>query len=271
MYGLPQAGKLANDGLVSHLANDGLVSHLASHRYNQDPHTPGLFVHATRPIAFCLVVDDFGIRYTGTDNADHLIHTLQLKYTITVDWTGDLYVGLTLQWDYHRRFLDISMPGYVERALARFQHPVPDRPQHSPFQWTKPIYGSKSQLSPDPDTSAPLLPDQIKRLQQILGVFLYYARAVDSTMLVLQFLDYAATHPDAIVRFHASPMILHIHSDASYLFESKSHSRAGGIFFLAAPHHLTLPPAVPQCPRGLLHACHTHHTWTSPASNPHPN
>jgi hypothetical protein len=255
MYGLPQAARLANDGLVSHLS---------CHGYLQDPHTPGLFTHTTRPIAFCLVVDDFGIRYTGTDHADHLIQTLKLKYTITVDWSGDLYVGLTLKWNYEGGILDISMPGYVDRALARFQHPSPTRPQHSPFQWIKPVYGTKSQLSPDPDTSAPLLPDQIKRLQQILGVFLYYARAVDSTMLValgtlaaaqtcataatnravIQFLDYAATHPTAIVRFHASPMILHIHSDASYLSESKSRSRAGGIFFLAAPYSSMLTPAL---------------------------
>jgi hypothetical protein len=32
-----------------------------------------------------------------------------------------------------------------------------------------------------------------------------------------QMLDYLATHPDTTIRYHASDMILHIHSDASYL------------------------------------------------------
>jgi hypothetical protein len=46
---------------------------------------------------------------------------------------------------------------------------------------------------------------------------------------VLQFLDYMATHPDAIVRFK-SDMILNVHSDASYLSAPKAHSQ--GYFFL---------------------------------------
>ena len=45
-------------------------------------------------------------------------------------------------------------------------------------------------------------------------------------------LNYAATHPDATVRFYASMMILHIHSDASYLSETGARSRVGGFFFL---------------------------------------
>jgi len=46
-------------------------------------------------------------------------------------------------------------------------------------------------------------------------------------------LNYAATHPDAVLRYHASEMILHIHSNASYLSETKARSRAGGIFYLS--------------------------------------
>jgi hypothetical protein len=47
-----------------------------------------------------------------------------------------------------------------------------------------------------------------------------------------QLLDYLATHPDATIRYHASDMILHIHSDASYLSVSNARSRIGGLFFL---------------------------------------
>jgi hypothetical protein len=46
-----------------------------------------------------------------------------------------------------------------------------------------------------------------------------------------QLLYYLATHPDAIIRYHASDMILHIHSYASYLSVSHAHSRLGGLFF----------------------------------------
>jgi hypothetical protein len=46
-----------------------------------------------------------------------------------------------------------------------------------------------------------------------------------------QLLGYLATHPDATIRYHASDMILHIHSDASYLSVSNALSRLGGFFF----------------------------------------
>eukprot|EP00957_Ditylum_brightwellii_P181863 13854655-Ditylum_brightwellii.AAC.1 len=48
-----------------------------------------------------------------------------------------------------------------------------------------------------------------------------------------QLLDYVATHPNAAVRFVASDMILAVHSDMSYLSESKARSRAAGLFYLA--------------------------------------
>jgi hypothetical protein len=61
-----------------------------------------------------------------------------------------------------------------------------------------------------------------------------------------QMLDYLATHPDATIRYHASNMILHIHSDASYLSVSNARSRLGGLFFLGntpppSKKHLTGP------------------------------
>ena len=254
MYGLPQAGILANNELVILLEK---------HDYIQSKRTPGLFTHKTRPISFCLVVDDFGIKYVGREHAEHLINILQQKYKITIDWTGELYIGLQIKWDYTNKHVDISMPNYVEKALQRFNHQKPSKPQLSPFAWSTPKYGAKTQFAPLPDPSKPLPADQIKRLQQIIGVFLYYARAVDSTMLVAlgtlaaaqtkatentniavtQFLDYAASFPSAIVRYKASPMILHIHSDASYLSESQARSRAGGIFFLSTiPTDGIVPP-----------------------------
>jgi hypothetical protein len=54
---------------------------------------------------------------------------------------------------------------------------------------------------------------------------------------VNQFLDCMWTHPDAIIRYSASDMILNVHSDASYLSAPKAHIRAGGYFFLGSLPH----------------------------------
>jgi hypothetical protein len=54
---------------------------------------------------------------------------------------------------------------------------------------------------------------------------------------VNQFLDYMWTHPDAIIWYRASDMVLNVHSDASYLSAPKAHSRAGGYFFLGSIPH----------------------------------
>jgi hypothetical protein len=244
MYGLPQAGRLANDALVAQLA---------LHGYIQTEHTPGLFTHLTRPICFSLVVDDFGVCYVGKEHAEHLQSILQENYETSSDWTGSQFCGITLQWDYVNRTVDLSMPGYVARALQRFQHKTPTRPEHAPYEWTKPQYGAKIQLTKEEDTSPPVGPDSIKLLQEVIGVLLYYARAIDNTLLVAlgslaaaqtesttatmkamtKVLNYAASHPDATIRYKASDMILHIHSDASYLSEPKARSRCGGFFFLS--------------------------------------
>ena len=47
-----------------------------------------------------------------------------------------------------------------------------------------------------------------------------------------QLLDYLSTHPNATNRYRASDMILNIHSDASYLSQTKARSRACGHYFL---------------------------------------
>jgi hypothetical protein len=52
-------------------------------------------------------------------------------------------------------------------------------------------------------------------------------------VLCKQFLDFMATQEDAVLTYQASNMVLAIHSDALYLFEPKSRSRAGGHIFMA--------------------------------------
>ena len=63
MYGLPQAGLLAQKLLEKRLAKHG---------YKQSDVTPGLWTHEWRPIYFTLVVDDFGVKYVSDEHAAHL-------------------------------------------------------------------------------------------------------------------------------------------------------------------------------------------------------
>jgi hypothetical protein len=113
-------------------------------------------------------------------------------------------------------------------------------------------YDSKAQQLLPLDTSPPLSKDDIKQVQCVIGSILYYPRAIDLMILMAlstiaskqangmenmmlktkQLLDYLATHPAATMRFHASDMVLNIHSDASYLSEANTHSHACGHFFM---------------------------------------
>jgi hypothetical protein len=78
--------------------------------YYECKHTPGLWRHLTRPISFTLVVNDFGVKYVGKEHVNHLIKCIKEKYELTEDWSGDLYCGIKLHWDYSVRTVDISMP-----------------------------------------------------------------------------------------------------------------------------------------------------------------
>ncbi|KAL7474558.1 hypothetical protein ACHAW6_000533, partial [Cyclotella cf. meneghiniana] len=60
---------------------------------------PGLWTHKWRPIAFTLVVDNFGVKYVGQEHALHLKSILEEHYTISMDWTSTRYIGLSLDWD----------------------------------------------------------------------------------------------------------------------------------------------------------------------------
>jgi hypothetical protein len=67
MYGLKQAGLLANQLLQTRVAPFGYYPAL---------HILGLWLHHTRPISFTLVVDDFAVKYMGKQHAEHLINAL---------------------------------------------------------------------------------------------------------------------------------------------------------------------------------------------------
>ena len=126
MYGLPQLGLIANELLKKRLNEHG---------YRQSKLVPGLWRHDTQPIQFSLVVDDFGIKYIGEEHAMHLKQVIEMHYKLTCDWTGTLYIGITLDWDYKKRQVHLSMPNYVKKALKQFHH-MAGTLQHSPYPST---------------------------------------------------------------------------------------------------------------------------------------
>jgi hypothetical protein len=156
---------------------------LAPFRYYPARHTPGLWLHKTRPISFTLVLDDFAVNYVGTQHAEHLRNASLQTYELTTDWTAMVYSGMTLTWDYIKRTCDISMPGYVSNALSKFQHNDPKHPQHTPSRYFTPVYGAKTQYT-TMDETPPLTAQQCLTIQKVTGSVLYYARAVDLTVLM---------------------------------------------------------------------------------------
>ena len=97
------------------------------------------------------------------------------------------------------------------------------------------------------------------RIQELVGVLLYYSRVIDSTITtavnkpseqqcsptedsnkaVQRFIDYCRKYPNNILIFTACDMILHIQSDVSYLSRHHARSVAGGLYYLGNHGKLT--------------------------------
>ena len=254
MYGLPQAGLLAQQKLIAHLA---------ANEYTQTA-VPCLFRHKSNGTTFALVVDDFGVKYTSKAGADHLIATLQQHYQLKVDWTGNKYLGFAIDFDRPARTVKLSMPGYIDKFLQRF---APDltKGANSPALYVPPSYGATTQ-APEQDSSPALPPEEKQRIQEIVGCLLYYARGVDPTMLpavthiaslqshptehlrtrVDRLLQYCTRHRNHSIAFRACDMVLHVQTDASYLSRTDSRSVAGFIAYLGDTDK-------PEQPNGALH------------------
>jgi hypothetical protein len=139
------------------------------------------------------------------------------------------YIGLSLDWDYVKRTITLSTPGYIERALTQFEHPPPSKPEYSPHAWNAPTYGSCQQYV-NTITYELLNAKDTERVQEVLGTLLYYAHAIDCTLVpsintsatnqscatkltmvaITKLLNHVATYHDASVTYHASGMQLYV-------------------------------------------------------------
>ena len=79
MYGLTHAGILDQELLLKRLNAKG---------YIQINLTLVLWTQSRQPIAFTLCVDDFGIKFVGIENFDHLLKALHENYTVSTYWEG---------------------------------------------------------------------------------------------------------------------------------------------------------------------------------------
>lgn len=243
MYGLPHAGIIAQRLLEERLNKAG---------YYQSDQTSGFWKHKWRPVSFSLIVDDFGVKYVGKEHAQHLMETLREFCTITEDWKGEKYIGIMLDWDYVRRQVHLSTLGYSKEALVRVRYDL-RKINDQPHKHLIPNYGAKVQFATKEDTTPAVGKEEQTFIQHVTGTFQYYTRPVDPPMVValsaiaaeqskptertlektLYFLDYVASHPNAILTHNKSSMVLAVHSDASHLSAPNARSRAGGHFYMS--------------------------------------
>ncbi len=175
MYGLPQSGLLVNELLEKRLNNHG---------YRQSKLVPRLWRHNTWRVQFTLVVDKIGVKYVSEEHANHLKRVLEENYTLMCDWMGTGYISITLDWNYTKCQVNLSMPKYVTNMLKQFRH-IAQKRQYAPYLCIPIQYGAKKQYTMQ-ELDAPLVDDKAKQfIQQVWGKFLFLGRAVavDSTRL----------------------------------------------------------------------------------------
>jgi len=85
------------------IAYDKLVTYLKLYGYKLSRFTPGLWTNLRTGLTFTLMVEDFGIKFTAKSQVQHLINALEKKYKVTIDWTGNQYIRVTLDWNYIKR------------------------------------------------------------------------------------------------------------------------------------------------------------------------
>ena len=93
------------------------------------------------------------------------------------------YCGFTIDWNYEKGYVDISMPKYVPALLQKLQHLKPAKPQYTPHPWVVPAYGQRIQME-TVDEYKKLDKKGIRRVNSIVGSLLYQSRALDSTTMV---------------------------------------------------------------------------------------
>jgi hypothetical protein len=167
MYVLKQAGLLANQLLQTRLAPFG---------YYPARHTPGLWLYHIFRERFCSQVRGQAARWPS-----------QKRFAENLRTYNGLGRNGILKHNFEKvlqnRTCDNSMPGYVSNILSKFQHDAPKHPQSTSSRYVTPVYGANTQYATKYEI-LPLTAQQCLTIQKVTGSVLYYARAVDPTVLM---------------------------------------------------------------------------------------
>ena len=128
----PDVTKQENNSIQQYVQHTSMKVGSRDDQYSQDQHgytssmevrcqfTPSLWRHTWLPITFTLVVDDFGVKLEGECHANNIKKCLEKHYEVSIDWSGSLFFGIHLDWNYKKGYVNTSMPGYVEKARHKY-------------------------------------------------------------------------------------------------------------------------------------------------------
>ena len=103
--------------------------------------------------------------------------------SLPIEKEQDTSVCITLDWDYKKQQVHLSMPNYVHNALKTFQHVQTSQQQNAPYLSVPIQYGARKKYSTASSLAPPLDAKGKKFIQQVCGKFLFLGRTVDSTLL----------------------------------------------------------------------------------------
>ncbi len=117
----------------------------------------------------------FWVEYVGLEHFNDLRDVLKKLHGVQFNMAGNKFVGIDIKWDYATHRYCISMPGYIENPLIKFNHPRSTKPRLLLHKCLLNAYGDKAQLTPMADTSEQFNLPQKGCIQEIVGLLLYYA------------------------------------------------------------------------------------------------
>ena len=128
-------------------------------------------------------MDDFLVQYTDLKDFQHLVHTLEQYYPINTDMKADKFVGNQLRMELRRRTCHPIHARLLRKSPPALHAPSSLKTTACSLQMDRTQLRCQRPIADPEDTSKPLDKHGTKRLQEVIGTLLFYARAVDNTML----------------------------------------------------------------------------------------
>jgi hypothetical protein len=78
-------------------------------------------------VQFCLIVDNFGVKYLGIEHFNHLLAVLQKYHQIPTNILDNKIAGFNVQWDFMGKQVRIDMRSYIKDLLLSLNWPMPKK------------------------------------------------------------------------------------------------------------------------------------------------